>query len=92
MAGGKRPSFRLVLGKRTIGVLWTAESKTGLAYHSGELDVTALRAAVKEQTLKSKSVRVNAEGKTEMHDVCRLAMFDAATPKGGASKKSGDDF
>jgi uncharacterized protein (DUF736 family) len=88
---GKRPQYRLVIGKRTVGTLWTATSKGGLDYHSGDIDVTALRAAIKEATLKQKSVRVNKEGKTEEHDTCRVAMFDATKPA-GASKKSDDDF
>jgi uncharacterized protein (DUF736 family) len=91
MAGGKRPVYRLVIGKRTIATMWEAESKGGLKYHSGTLDVTNLRAAIKEATLKSQSVRVDKAGKTEMHDVTRCAMFDAVAPA-GASKKSGDDF
>lgn len=91
MAGGKRPVFRLVIGKRNIATLWTAESKGGLKYHSGTLDVTNLRAAIKEATLKKASVRVSKDGRAEEHDVCRVAMFDATAPS-GASKKPDDDF
>ena len=90
---GKRPVYRIVIGKRTIGTLWTAQSKGGLDYHSGTLDVTNLRAAIKEATLKKSSVRVSKDGRTEEHDVCRFAMFDATTPaKGGASKSPDGDF
>ena len=93
MAGGKRPVFRIVIGKRNIATLWTAQSKGGLNYHSGTLDVTNLRAAIREATLKKASVRVDKSGRTEEHDVCRLAMFDATIPaKVGASKSPSDDF
>jgi uncharacterized protein (DUF736 family) len=92
MAAGKRPKYRLVLGKRTCGTLWEAESKGGLHYFSGDIDLTALRAAVKEGTVKQKPIRVNKDGKMEDHDTIRCALFDATvTPKGGASK-SPDDF
>jgi len=82
---GKLPAFRLVIGKKTCGVLWSATSKAGTAYHSGTIDVTALREALKENPTKKQQVRINRAGDTAEHDVIRVAMFDAVKKSGNAS-------
>lgn len=75
---GKRPVYRLVIGKRQVGTLWTAQSKDGKTnYHSGDIDVSALKEAVKEKGTKSKKIRISKDGQTEDHDTIRVAMFDA---------------
>lgn len=74
---GKIPSYRLVIGKSNVGVLWEAVSKSGKKYFSGNIDVTALRQAIREKGTKSAQVSVDRTGKKEVHDVIRVAMFDA---------------
>lgn len=83
---GKRPTYNLVIGKRKIGALWDAVAKnTGQKYFSGDIDVTALREAVKEKGTKQKQVSVDKSGKKEDHDTIRVAMFDAIRPQQGSS-------
>lgn len=79
---GKMPSYRLVIGKKNVGVLWEAVSKSGMNYFSGDIDITALRSAVREKGTKSKQVSVDKSGNKESHDVIRVAMFstEAKTP------------
>lgn len=79
---GKRPTYRIVIGKRTVGVLWDAvAAKSGLKYHSGNIDVTELKSAVSEKGTQKKSVRVNREGATAEHDMIRVALFEAKNDK-----------
>jgi len=87
---GKMPSHRLVIGKRTIGTLWAANSKAGLAYHSGDLDITALRQALKDEAdkVKKKQVRVSRDGATAEHETIRVALFNAQKSSQGSSSSS----
>jgi hypothetical protein len=90
MAEKKLPSYRLVIGKKNVGTLWTAKSKGGMDYHSGELDVTALREALKEGETKVKDVRVSRDGATAKHEVIRVAMFDAMRKQQGCPRALAD--
>jgi len=74
---GKRPQYRLVIGKRNVGTLWNAESKNGMKYFSGYIDVSAMRSALRDATIKKRLVSVNKAGDKEEHDTCRIAMFNA---------------
>ncbi|MEM5784737.1 MAG: DUF736 family protein [Candidatus Aenigmatarchaeota archaeon] len=67
---GKRPDFRLVVEKNTIGSLWKNTTKEqGKEYYSGTLDISLLR-----KMLQDKAVQVETVGKKEL---VRIAMFGA---------------
>ena len=89
MAEKKLPSYRVVLGKATVGTLWASVAKSGTKYHSGFLDLTALRGAVAGEKKTNKQVRVSRDGGTEEHETVRIAMFDAFKPKAGAGSGAG---
>jgi hypothetical protein len=86
---GKRPTYRLVIGRRTVGVLWDAvAAKSGLKYFSGNIDVTELKSAVAEKGTQRKSVRVGRDGATAEHDLIRVALFEAKDTKENQSQSS----
>lgn len=86
---GKRPVYRMVIGKRTVGVLWDAvAAKSGLKYFSGNIDVTELKSSVAEKGTQKKSVRINREGATAEHDMIRVALFEAKDTKDNQSSSS----
>lgn len=76
---GKMPSYRLVIGKSNVGVLWETQSKSGKKYFSGNIDVTALRNAIREKGTKQQQVVVDRLGTRDTHEVIRVAMFDAVS-------------
>lgn len=73
----KMPSYRLVIGKSTIGTLWTAQSKAGRNYFSGTLDLDVLRRVLSDSETKKvrKQVRIDRSGNTAEHELTRVAMF-----------------
>lgn len=82
---GKQPTYRIVVGKRNCGVLWEAVSQKGLNYFSGQLDISAIKEAIKDGTGKTKMV-TNRDG-TEA-EVMRVAMFKhVPKPKGEQGSK-----
>lgn len=90
MAEKKLPSYRLVIGSKNVGTLWTAQSRDGKTnYYSGDIDVTSLKEAIKEKGTKVKTVRVNKEGATAEHDTIRVAMFTALMKKASSSNNDG---
>jgi hypothetical protein len=90
---GKRPTYNLVIGKRKVGALWDAVAKnTGQKYFSGDIDVTALRDAVKEKGTKKKQVSMDKSGRKEDHDTIRVAMFDAVRSQQQSGSSDSADF
>lgn len=86
---GKIPSHDLVVGKRNVGALWDSESKKGLKYHSGYLDVSAIKELVSDESVtKSRTVK-NKDGSTREIKAMRVAMFKR-TPR--EKKASGDSW
>ena len=66
----KFPESRIVFGKVQGGAIWAAQSKNGLAYGSGQLDLTALKKAIADGSIV---VKKNATG----NEVVRFAVFKA---------------
>ena len=86
---GKMPIYRMVIGKRSVGVLWDAVGKQkGTKYFSGNIDVTALKDAINEGGTKKQKVRINKAGDMAEHDVIRVSMFYATTGTQQASAGS----